>query len=94
MIVRIDIHLAEPDGYAYSVSAWGDELYSDSGLTSILHCIAAAVEGFGDDVNTAEFAFRGVVSGTYTLHTLATKPGEVAQHAVNTANAIYAAEQG
>jgi hypothetical protein len=38
--------------------------------------------------------FRGIVSGTYTLHTLATKPSEIAQHAVNTAHTIYAAETG
>ena len=92
MIVRIDTHPAEPEGFAYTVSAWGEALYSDTGLSSLLSCIAAAVEGFDDEVKAAEFAFRGIVSGTYTLHTLATKPAEVAQHAINTANAVYAAE--
>ena len=92
MIVRIDTHIDGPQTYSYKVSAFGDELYSDAGFSSVLHCIAAAVEGFGEEVKAAEMAFRGIVSGTYTLHTLATKPGEIAQHAVNTANTIYAAE--
>ena len=92
MIVRIDTHILDSGQYGYTVSARGDELYSDSGLSSIVHCMAAAVEGFGEELKAAEFACRGIVSGTYTLHTLATKPGTVAQHAVNTANAVYAAE--
>ena len=86
-------HRRSPD-VLLRVSAFGDELYSDSGFSSVLHCIAASVEGFGDEVRAAEMAFRGIVSGTYTLHTLATKPGEIAQHAVNTANTIYAVETG
>lgn len=94
MIVRIDTHLAEPRGFGYTVSVWGEELYSDSGLSSLLSCIAAAVEGFDDEVTAAEFAFRGIVSGTYPLHTLATRPAAVAQHAIDTTTAVYEAEQG
>ena len=92
MIVRIDIHQSEAEGFEYSVSAEGDTLFADSGLSSILHCMASAIEGLGSEVRAVEFALQGVVSGTYPLRVIATRPAEVAQHAVNTTNAVLEAE--
>jgi hypothetical protein len=92
MIVRIDIHHAETSGYDYSVSAEGQELYGDTGLSSILHCLAGAIEGLGPEVHAAELALGGIVSGTYPLPVMATRPAEIAQHAVNTTNAVREAD--
>ena len=91
MIVRIDIH-DSPDGeHGYAVSSEGTELYGDSGFSSILHALAGAIEGLQPEVMAAELAFRGVVSGTYPLRVLATRPAAVVQHAVDTANAVLEA---
>ena len=92
MIVRIDIHNDEQNSYSYAVTAEHQTVYDGSGFSSIINALAAAVEGFGAEVRAAEIAFRGIVSGTYPLHTIATRPNEIAQHAVNTADAVYAAE--
>jgi hypothetical protein len=92
MIVRLDIHHSELEGFEYAVRAEGEDLFGDSGLSSMLHCMASAIEGMGAEVKAAEFAFRGIVSGTYPLQVLATRPNEVAQHAVNTTNAVLEAE--
>jgi hypothetical protein len=94
MIVRIDIHHSDPEGFEYLVRAEGEDLFGDAGLSSMLHCMASAIEGLGPEVKAAEFAFRGIVSGTYPLEVLATRPNEVAQHAVNTTNAVLEAENG
>jgi len=94
MIVRIDIHHSELGGFDYAVRAEGDELFGDSGLTSVLHCMAGAIEGLGPEIKAAEFAFQGIVSGTYPLEVLATRPNEVAQHAVNTTRAVLESERG
>ena len=93
MIVRIDIHHDETEGFSYSVIAEHQSLYDGSGFSSIVNTLAAAVEGLGSDVRAAEIAFQGIVSGTYPLTTIATRPNEVAQHAVNTASAVYEAER-
>jgi len=92
MIVRLDIHHAGPQGYAYAVRAQGEDLFSDAGLSSLLHCMAGAIEGLGPEVKAVEFAFQDVVSGTYPLQVLAARPNEVAQHAVNTTTAVLEAE--
>lgn len=94
MIVRIDIHPAEAGTFDYAVRAEGEDLYSDVGLSSLLHALAAAIEGLGPEAKAAELAFAGIVSGTYPLHVLATRPAEVAQHALNTTQAVYEAEHG
>jgi hypothetical protein len=91
MIVRIAIQPAGPSGFDYAVSAEGEALYSDAGLGSIIACLAAAIEGMGPEVKAAELALTGVVSGTYPLHVLATRPADVAQHAVNTTTAVLQA---
>jgi hypothetical protein len=92
MIVRIDIHHSEAEGFEYAVRAEGENLYADSGLSSMLHCMASAIEGLGSEVRAAEFAFQGIVSGTYPLRVIATRPAEVAEHAVNTTAAVIEAE--
>ena len=93
MIVRIDLHHDEHEGYSYGVTAEHQTLYDGSGFSSLVGGLAAAVEGLGSDVRAAEIAFQGIVSGTYPLTTIATRPNEVTQHAVNTASAVYEAER-
>ena len=92
MIVRIDIHQSEAEGFEYAVLVEGETLFADSGLSSMLHCMAGAIEGLGSEVRAAEFAFQGIVSGTYPLQVIATRPTDVAQHAVNTTQAVIEAE--
>jgi hypothetical protein len=93
MIVRIDIHHDETEGFSYAVSAEHQALYDGAGFSSIVNALAAAVEGLGSDAHAAEIAFQGIVSGTYPLTTIAIRPHEVAQHAVNTATAVHEAER-
>jgi hypothetical protein len=93
VIVRIAIHHSPVEGYDYAVLAEGEQLYGDANLSSFLHCLAAAIEGLGAEVKAAELAFQGIVSGTYPLRVLATRPAEVAQHAVNTVDAVGEAER-
>jgi hypothetical protein len=93
MIVRISIHPSGPGRFDYAVSSEGEDLYGDAELGSFVHCLAAAIEGMGPDVKAAELAFGGIVSGTYPLRVLATRPAEVAQHAVNTTAAILEVER-
>ena len=88
MIARISIHPSGPARFHYAVSAEGEELYSDDGLGSIIHCLAAAIEGMGEEVKAAELAYGDIVSGTYPLQVLATRPGDVVQHAINTTTAV------
>lgn len=92
MIVQIAITHSDHDAFAYAVQAEGQDLYADTGLSSIIHCLAAAIEGLDPDVKAAELAFQGIVSGTYPLRVLATRPAEVSQHAVNTTEAVLDAE--
>jgi hypothetical protein len=91
MIVRIDIHHDEHEAYSYGVSAEHQTLYDGAGFSSFVNALAAAVEGLGSDARAAEIAFQGIVSGTYPLAVIATRPNEVAQHAVNTALAVFEA---
>jgi hypothetical protein len=93
MIARIEIHRAD-DVYEYRVVADGDLLYDDAGFTSVVHCLAGAVEGLPPAVRAVEVACGGIVSGTYPLHVLAANADQVAQHAVNTTAAVFEALQG
>jgi hypothetical protein len=93
MIARIEIH-RNGDDYEYRVLADGDLLFDDAGFTSVVHCLAGAVEGLPPAVRAVEVACGGIVSGTYPLHVLAANADQVAQHAVNTTAAVYEAMQG
>lgn len=93
MIVRIEIH-REAGQYEYRVLDAGDVLFAESGFSSVVNCLAAAVEGFAPEVRAVEVACGGVVSGTYPLATLAANAEQVAQHAVNTTAAVFEATQG
>jgi hypothetical protein len=90
MIVRIEIH-REGENHEYRVLAEGDVLFGDTGFSSVLNCLAGAVEGLPPEVRAVEVACGGIVSGTYPLHTLAANAEQVAQHAVNTTAAVYEA---
>jgi hypothetical protein len=93
MIVRIDLQQRETEGASYDVSAEHETLYDGAGFSSLVNALAAAVEGLGPEVHAAEIAFDGIVSGTYPLATIAMRPNEVTQHAVNSAAAVVEAEQ-
>lgn len=88
MIVRFHIDPIEQDQYEYRVTYEGEELFGDVGLDSIEACITAATEGLGQDPVGAEIAYRGIISGTYPLATLALASAQIAQHALNTTTAI------
>ncbi len=90
MIVRIEIHRAD-DSHEYRVVDDGTVLFADGGFGSVVHCLAAAVEGLPPAVRAVEVACGGVVSGTYPLDVLATNAAQVAQHAVNTTAAVFEA---
>ncbi len=90
MIVRIEIHRSQ-DAYDYRVLSEGDLLFDDAGLGSVLHCLAAAVEGLPPEVRAVEVACGGIVSGTYPLQVLAGSAAQVAQHAINTTAAVVEA---
>ena len=92
MIARIEIH-RDADVYEYRVIAEGEVLYDDAGFTSVMHCLAGAVEGLPPEVRAVEVACGGIVSGTYPLHVLAANAEQVAQHAVNTTAAVFEAMQ-
>jgi len=90
MIVRIEIHRTG-DAYEYRVLEDGAVLFDDTDFSSVLSCLAAAVEGLPPEVRAVEIACGGIVSGTYPLDVLATSAAQVAQHAVNTTAAVYEA---
>jgi hypothetical protein len=90
MIVRIEIHRSD-DNYEYRVLSEGDMLFEDSGFSSVVHCLAGAVEGLPPEVRAVEVACGGIVSGTYPLTVLAGSAAQVAQHAVNTTAAVWEA---
>ena len=93
MIVRIDLQRGETEGASYAVTAEHEMLYDGSGFSSLVNALAAAVEGLGPEVHAAEIAFSDIVSGTYPLSTIALRPNEVVQHAVNSAAAVQEAQQ-
>lgn len=88
MIVRFHIDTMGQDQYEYRVTYEGEELFGDAGLNSIEACITAATEGLGRDPVGAEIAYRGIISGTYPLATLALASAQIAEHALNTTAAI------
>jgi len=88
MIVRFHIDQIERGRYEYRVSYEGEDLYADSGLSSIEECIIAATEGLGQDAVAAEVAYQGVISGTYALASLALMSAQIAEHALQTTTAI------
>ena len=88
MIVRFHIDEIEQGQYEYRVSYEGEALYGDAGLASLEECIVAATEGLGNDAVAAEIAYKGVISGTYPLSSLALMSAQIAEHAMNTTVAI------
>ena len=92
MIVRIDIHRVDKV-YEYCVMTDGESLFGDTGFSSVVHCLAGAVEGLPPQVRAVEVACGGVVSGTYALPALAANAGQIARHAVETTAAVFEAMQ-
>lgn len=88
MIVRFHIDPIEQDQYEYRVTHEGEELFGDAGLDSLEECIVAAVEGLGQDAVAAEVVYKGVISGTYPLASLALMTEQIAEHARQTTLAI------
>ena len=94
MIVRFLIDPSDLSGvlqqgsYDYRVSYEGEDLFEDTGLGSIEACIIAATEGLGQDAIAAEVAYKGIISGTYPLASLALMSAQIAEHALQTAMAI------
>lgn len=88
MIVRFHIDPTEQGRLEYRVSYEGEELFGDAGLHSVEQCIVAATEGLGQDAVAAEVAYRGIVSGTYALASLSLMSAQIAQHALQTTEAI------
>ncbi|MDO9405826.1 MAG: hypothetical protein Q7T87_17480 [Polaromonas sp.] len=87
MIVRFHI---DPLGeeFEYRVTYEGQDLFGDAGLASIEDCVIAATEGLGQDAIGAEVAYKGIISGTYALASLALVSAQIAQHALQTTEAI------
>ena len=92
MIVRFHIDPVPGGLYEYRVSHEGEDLYADAGLESIEACIVSATEGLGQQAIGAEVAYRGIISGTYALASLALASAQIAQHALQTTEAIEEAE--
>ncbi|MDB5963562.1 MAG: hypothetical protein JWQ72_62 [Polaromonas sp.] len=88
MIVRFHIEALPHGLYEYRVTNEGEALYGDSDLASIEDCIVAATEGLGQDAVAAEIAYKGIVSGTYALASLALVTANIAEHALQTTTAI------
>ena len=88
MIVRFNIDQVGEDQFDYRVSYEGEDLYGDEGLGGLDACIIAATEGLGTEPVGAQIAFKGVISGTYPLATLALASSQLAEHAMNTTAAI------
>ena len=88
MIVRFYIDPMAHNLFEYNVSYEGEPLYADVGLASIEDCIVAATEGLDREVIAAEVAYKGVISGTYALASLALMSVQIADHALQTTTAI------
>ncbi len=88
MIVRLHVDEFQPGEFDYRVSHEGLDLFTDAGLASLSACLLAALDGLGRDALAAEVAFKGVVSGTYPLDSIAAMPAQIAEHARNTTEAI------
>jgi len=92
VIARIELHLIE-GSHAFRVMHEGDLLFEDSGFSSVVHCLAGAVENLPPAARAVEVACGGVVSGTYPLQVLAVNAAQVAEHAINTTAAVFEALQ-
>ena len=88
MIVRLQIDEFQRGEFDYRVSHEGQDLFADSGLASLSACLLAALDGLGGDALAAEVAYKGVVSGTYPLNSIAAMPVQIAEHARHTTEAI------
>jgi hypothetical protein len=88
MIVRFNIDPIGQDQYEYRVTYEGEDLYADAGLDSIEACIVAATEGLGQGAIAAEVAYKSIISGTYALASLALVSQQIADHALQTTEAI------
>lgn len=88
MIVRFSVDPTGPGEYEYRVTNEGENLYDDVGLESVEACIIAATEGLGQDAIAAEISYKGIISGTYALASLALASAQIAQHAMQTTEAI------
>ena len=88
MIVRFNIDSFDKTQYEYRVTYEGEDLFGDAGLGGIEECIIAATEGLGQDAVAAEVAFRGIISGTYPLASLALMSAQIAVHALQTTEAV------
>ena len=88
MIVRFHIDPIEDGQFEYRVTHEGEDLFADAGLSGIEECIAAATDGLGRDAVGAEVVYKGVVSGTYALASLALVSAQIAEHALQTTTAI------
>ncbi|QHI98098.1 hypothetical protein GT347_08880 [Xylophilus rhododendri] len=88
MIVRIEIEGGRAGFYEYRVVYDTEELYADAGLDSVADCLVGAIEGMPPDALAAEIWYRAIVSGTYSLPVIAANHEGIAQHAVNTSEAI------
>ncbi len=88
MIVRFNIDLSMQEQFDYRVTYEGEDLYSDVGLESIEDCIVAATEGLGSDAVAVEIAYKGIISGTYPLASLALVLDQIALHALQTTEAV------
>ncbi|MDP2818629.1 MAG: hypothetical protein Q8O29_10220 [Polaromonas sp.] len=86
MMVRFYSDPDGPDQYGCRVSYEDEALYSDAGCLGIEACIVAATEGLGQDAVAAEVAYKGVISGTYALASLAL--AQIADHALQTSTAM------
>lgn len=94
MIVRFNIDPMGGGQYEYRVTHEGEDLFADAGLSGIEECIVAATEGLGQDAVAAEVAYKGIVSGTYALASLALVSAQIAEHALQTTAAIDEAAGG
>ena len=80
-----------PEAFDYRVTHESEPLFDDTGFSSVMHCLVAAVEGLSPEVVAVEVAFGGFVSGTYPLQVLAMNPEQIADHAINTTASIHEA---
>ena len=94
MIPRIDIDQPTPDTFDYRVTYESEPLFDDSGFSSVMHCLVAAVEGLSPEIVAVEVAYGGYVSGTYPLTVIAMNHEQIAAHAVNTTDSIREALSG
>jgi hypothetical protein len=93
MIPRIEIARVEGGDLDYRVTFEAEPLFDDTGFSSVMTALVAAVEGLSPEVVAVEVAFEGIVSGTYPLQVLAMNPQQIADHAVNTTASVYEASE-